>query len=60
MLGGIGLLIEPIGLLSTKWKHDPAMQDEQNFGMDVDSLAVLLTTSRKSEALIIALTSHRC
>ena len=59
MLGGIGLLIGPIGPLSAKWKHNPAMQDERHLGMDADSLAMLLTTSRKGEALVIAVTSHR-
>ncbi|HWN48866.1 MAG TPA: hypothetical protein VNO18_03400 [Xanthobacteraceae bacterium] len=58
MLGGMGLFIGPIGL-HLLWKHDSAMQDEPHLGMDGDSLAMLLTTSRKSEALIIAFTSHR-
>jgi hypothetical protein len=48
MLGGMGLRIGPIGL-HLFWKHDPAMQDEQHLGMDADSLATSLTTSRKSE-----------
>ena len=52
MLGGMGLFIGPIGL-HLLWKYDSAMQDEPHLGMDGDSLAMLLTTSRKSEALII-------
>jgi hypothetical protein len=57
MLGGMGRLIGPIGL-QLLWTHDPAMQDERHLGVDAGSLAMRLT-SRKSEALIIALTSHR-
>jgi len=39
MLGG------SVGLVSTKWKRDSAMQDEQHFGMDVAFLAMPLMTN---------------
>jgi hypothetical protein len=34
-------------------KHDPAMQDEQDFGMDALSLAMLLMTSLTGSALLV-------
>ena len=34
-LGGIGLLIGPIGLLTEKWKRDPVLVDESALGMDI-------------------------
>jgi len=50
MLGGIGLLIGPIGPLTAKWKHNPAIQDERYLGTYAASLALPPMTSRKSEA----------
>ena len=34
-LGGIGLLIGPIGLLTERWKRDPVLVDEARYGMDI-------------------------
>ncbi|MAM67423.1 MAG: tricarballylate utilization protein TcuB [Rhodospirillaceae bacterium] len=44
-LGGIGLLIGPVGLLRAKWIRDPDMQDKDRFGMDVAFLLMLFLTS---------------
>lgn len=51
-IGGIGLLIGPVGLLKAKWKRDPDMQDEERFGMDVAFLAMLFLTSLTGLALL--------
>ena len=44
-LGGIGLIIGPIGLLIAKTKRDPLMQDTPRLNMDVAFIAMLLLTS---------------
>jgi citrate/tricarballylate utilization protein len=44
-LGGIGLLIGPVGLLRAKWIRDPDMQDKDRFGMDAAFLLMLFLTS---------------
>ena len=44
-LGGIGLLIGPIGLLTEKVRRDPALQDEHRLSMDIAFLAMLFLTS---------------
>jgi citrate/tricarballylate utilization protein len=51
-LGGIGLLIGPIGLLAEKWKRDPALVDEAGTGMDVAFIAMLFLTSLTGMALL--------
>ena len=51
-IGGIGLLIGPVGLLRAKWKRDPDMLDTQRFGMDVAFLAMLFMTSLTGLALL--------
>ncbi len=51
-LGGIGLLIGPIGLLTEKWKRDPALVDQQRTGMDVAFIAVLFMTGLTGLALL--------
>lgn len=45
ILGGIGLIVGPIGLLSLKAKADPAPKGKSNKGMDVSFLFLLLMTS---------------
>jgi len=66
-LGGIGLIIGPIGLLAEKSKRDPALVDQTKLGMDVAFLAMLLLTSisgllllvlRETPAMAILLAVH--
>jgi citrate/tricarballylate utilization protein len=52
-LGGIGLLIGPIGLLAEKWKRDPVLVDETRYGMDVAFIVMLLLTSLTGMALLL-------
>ena len=52
-LGGIGLLIGPIGLLKAKWTRDPALRDEAQSGMDVAFLAMLFLTSLTGLLLLL-------
>ena len=51
-LGGVGLLIGPAGLLSERWKRDPALVDEKRAGMDVAFIAMLFLTSLTGIALL--------
>ena len=52
-LGGIGLLIGPVGLLAAKWRRDPELQDGPRFGMDAAFLAMLFMTSLTGMALLL-------
>jgi citrate/tricarballylate utilization protein len=52
-LGGIGLLIGPVGLLIEKSKRDPVLVDEQRMGMDVAFIAMLFLTSLTGIALLV-------
>jgi citrate/tricarballylate utilization protein len=52
-LGGVGLIIGPIGLLVAKSARDPAIVDETRKGMDVAFLVMLLATSVTGLALLI-------
>jgi citrate/tricarballylate utilization protein len=52
-LGGIGLLIGPVGLLAEKWKRDPDLVDETRMGMDVAFIAMLFLTSLTGIALLL-------
>lgn len=45
ILGGIGLIVGPIGLLSIKYRAPNEMKGKTNKGMDVSFLALLLLTS---------------
>ncbi|MBR1155839.1 tricarballylate utilization 4Fe-4S protein TcuB [Bradyrhizobium sp. JYMT SZCCT0428] len=51
-LGGIGLLIGPVGLLLEKWKRDPVLADEKRLGMDVAFIVMLFLTSLSGMALL--------
>jgi citrate/tricarballylate utilization protein len=51
-LGGIGLLVGPVGLLAEKWKRDPVLADEARTGMDVAFIAMLFLTSLTGMALL--------
>src|SRR5258705_325654 len=52
-LGGLGLLIGPVGLLAEKWKRDPVLADEARTGMDVAFIVMLLLTSLTGMALLL-------
>ena len=52
-LGGIGLLIGPIGLLAERWKRDPVLVDEARYGMDIAFIVMLFLTSLTGLALLI-------
>ena len=51
-LGGIGLIVGPIGLLREKFRRDPILQDGKKYGMDVAFLAMLFMTSLTGLALL--------
>jgi citrate/tricarballylate utilization protein len=53
MLGGIGLVVGPIGLLAAKFKRAPELLDESRFGMDVAFIVMLLLTSVTGLALLV-------
>lgn len=52
-VGGIGLVIGPIGLLRAKWRRDPMMLDETRYGMDVAFILMLLLTSVTGLLLLV-------
>ena len=52
-LGGVGLLIGPLGLLAERWKRDPALVDEKRAGMDVAFIAMLFLTGLTGMALLV-------
>lgn len=52
-LGGIGLIVGPIGLLVAKFKRAPELLDESRFGMDVAFIVMLLLTSVTGLALLV-------
>jgi citrate/tricarballylate utilization protein len=51
-VGGVGLLIGPVGLLAAKWRRDPALADEPRYGMDTAFIAMLFLTSLTGLALL--------
>jgi citrate/tricarballylate utilization protein len=52
-IGGIGLIVGPVGLLIAMWRRDPALQDETLFGMDAAFLAMLFLTSASGLLLLV-------
>jgi citrate/tricarballylate utilization protein len=52
-LGGIGLLVGPIGLLVERWKRDPVLVDQQRMGMDTAFIVMLFLTSLTGMALLV-------
>lgn len=52
-LGGIGLMIGPIGLLVAKWQRDPVLTDVARTGMDAAFILMLLLTSATGLALLV-------
>jgi citrate/tricarballylate utilization protein len=52
-LGGIGLLIGPVGLLMAKSTRDPVLVDERRYGMDVAFILMLFLTSLTGLVLLV-------
>lgn len=52
-LGGIGLVIGPIGLLAAKWQRDPVLVDQGRFGMDTAFIAMLFLTGLTGLGLLV-------
>ncbi|WP_375781279.1 tricarballylate utilization 4Fe-4S protein TcuB [Bradyrhizobium sp. ma5] len=52
-LGGIGLVVGPIGLLSEKWKRDRVLVDAEQMGMDTAFILMLFLTSITGLALLL-------
>jgi len=52
-LGGIGLLIGPIGLLAAKTQRDPVLSDPVRTGMDVAFIVMLFLTSLTGLLLLL-------
>ena len=52
-LGGIGLLVGPLGLLAAKGQRDPALADPASRGMDVAFILMLFMTSLTGIALLL-------
>ncbi|NKB48050.1 MAG: tricarballylate utilization 4Fe-4S protein TcuB [Alphaproteobacteria bacterium] len=52
-IGGLGLIIGPVGLLKAKLARDPALEDKARFGMDTAFLAMLFLTSLTGLLLLV-------
>jgi citrate/tricarballylate utilization protein len=52
-LGGLGLVVGPVGLLAAKMRRDPELMDRACLGMDVAFLAMLFLTSLTGLALLV-------
>ncbi|PPQ17785.1 tricarballylate utilization protein TcuB [Bradyrhizobium sp. AC87j1] len=52
-LGGIGLIIGPVGLFMARMRRDPALLDEYRYGMDVGFIAMLFLTGLTGMALLV-------
>ena len=52
-IGGVGLVIGPIGLLLAKWRRDPALLDKARYGMDTAFILMLLLTSVTGLLLLV-------
>ncbi|MFZ1105809.1 MAG: tricarballylate utilization 4Fe-4S protein TcuB [Hyphomicrobiaceae bacterium] len=51
-LGGIGLIVGPVGLMAAKMRRDPELADRASLGMDVAFLAMLFLTGLTGLALL--------
>ena len=51
-LGGIGLIVGPVGLMAGKMRRDPDLTDGASLGMDIAFLAMLFLTSLTGLALL--------
>ena len=52
-IGGVGLIVGPIGLLHARWVRDAAVVDASRAGMDVGFILMLLLTSITGLALLV-------
>jgi citrate/tricarballylate utilization protein len=52
-MGGVGLLIGPVGLLAERWKRDAALVDAKRTGMDIGFIAMLFLTGLTGMALLV-------
>ncbi|MFK4489272.1 tricarballylate utilization 4Fe-4S protein TcuB [Bradyrhizobium sp. USDA 336] len=52
-LGGIGLIVGPIGLFAARLRRDPALLDEFSYGMDVGFIAMLFLTGLTGMLLLV-------
>jgi citrate/tricarballylate utilization protein len=52
-LGGIGLIVGPVGLLAAKFRRDPDLMARANRGMDVAFLVMLFLTSVTGILLLV-------
>ncbi|MBO0764895.1 MAG: tricarballylate utilization 4Fe-4S protein TcuB [Hyphomicrobiaceae bacterium] len=52
-LGGIGLVVGPLGLLAAKVRRDPVLADPSSFSMDVAFLVMLFLTGLTGLALLV-------
>jgi citrate/tricarballylate utilization protein len=52
-LGGISLMIGPIGLLAAKFRRDPELTDQSRMGMDSAFILMLFLTSLTGLALLV-------
>ena len=52
-LGGMGLIVGPVGLFTAKMRRDPALLDENRYGMDVGFIAMLFLTGLTGMALLL-------
>jgi len=52
-LGGIGLVVGPMGLLLARMRRDPALRDETSTGMDVGFVVMLLLTGMSGLLLLV-------
>ena len=52
ILGGLGLIVGPIGLLAAKHSRDPELVSKESYGMDVAFLVMLFLTSLTGMALL--------
>ena len=52
-LGGIGLIVGPVGLFVAKSRRAPELLDEQRYGMDVGFIAMLFLTALTGLALLV-------
>ncbi|HEX2653329.1 MAG TPA: tricarballylate utilization 4Fe-4S protein TcuB [Xanthobacteraceae bacterium] len=52
-LGGIGLIIGPLGLFGAKLKRDSELQNQSRFGMDVAFIAMLFLSGTTGIALLV-------
>ena len=53
VLGGIGLLVGPVGLMWLQYRRDPDLADRSQTGMDAGFLALLFFTSLTGLVLLV-------